>query len=128
MRAAIALLAGFAAGYEPVEEIAAADFEAWNVHAGGYGSIDDTATEVINALSFDAQQVANYEAGSGAALGEAFVASPDHAKPRARAFHVTGVIGDRFYVFGGVGRQDDGRADGERLLNDLELRLAVGGK
>ena len=121
MRAAIALLAGFAAGYEPVEEIAAADFEAWNVHAGGYGSIDDTATEVINALSFDAQQVANYEAGSGAALGEAFVASPDHAKPRARAFHVTGVIGDRFYVFGGVGRQEDGRAGGERLLNDLHF-------
>ncbi|KAH8099219.1 hypothetical protein JL720_2203 [Aureococcus anophagefferens] len=121
MRAAVALLAGFAAGYEPVEEIAAADFEAWNVHAGGYGSIDDTATEVINALSFDAQQVANYEAGSGAALGEAFVASPDHAKPRARAFHVTGVIGDRFYVFGGVGRQEDGRAGGERLLNDLHF-------
>jgi len=121
MRAAIALLAGFAAGYEPVEEIAAADFDAWNVHAGGYGSIDDTATEVINALSFDAQQVANYEAGSGAALGEAFVASPDHARPRARAFHVTGVIGDRFYVFGGVGRQEDGRAGGERLLNDLHF-------
>ncbi|KAH8049788.1 hypothetical protein JL721_11567 [Aureococcus anophagefferens] len=119
MRAAVALLAGFAAGYEPVEEIAAADFEAWNVHAGGYGSIDDTATEVINALSFDAQQVANYEAGSGA-LGEAFVASPDHAKPRARAFHVTGVIGDRFYVFGGVGRQEDGRGR-QRLLNDLHF-------
>lgn len=114
---------------EAVGFMQAGEAAAWAAAAGGWGAVRaDAAGEVVNALDFDDEELAAYASGD-ANVGAAFKADPSYAPPRPRAFHSVGVVNERFYVFGGVGRDAEGRAPQQSLLlNDLHFfDVAQGG-
>lgn len=83
---------------------------------GGFGAPGDVGQ--LNALNWDPHDVEAVRLASRR-LGHGFHAGPDKPKPRARAFHATGIIEQKFFVFGGVGR--DATDNGPLLLNDLHF-------
>ena len=85
---------------------------------GGFGAPGDVRQEATNALNWGEHDIEAVRLTSRR-LGHGFDASPDKPRPRARAFHATGVIEDKFFVFGGVGK--DATDGGPLLLNDLHF-------
>ena len=86
--------------------------------AGGFGAPGDAGQEAMNALHWGEHEMEAVRLTSRR-LGHGFDASPDKPRPRARAFHATGIIEDKFFVFGGVGK--DVTDGGPLLLNDLHF-------
>ena len=85
---------------------------------GGFGAPGDVGQEATNALNWGEHDIEAVRLTSRR-LGHGFDASPDKPRPRARAFHATGIIEDKFFVFGGVGK--DVTDGGPLLLNDLHF-------
>ena len=85
---------------------------------GGFGAPGDVRQEATNALNWGEHDIEAVRLTSRR-LGHGFDASPDKPRPRARAFHATGIIEDKFFVFGGVGK--DVTDGGPLLLNDLHF-------